>query len=127
MFKNPPFEVQQHVLHSPFDIETHKKTFKNYLEVIIREDGTVEYAIPSHQEKLISILMKKENLTRQEVINHPDADILDWMDWLCKRTNCISVWNEFYIGNANESQLKKLLELKNARLYFGIIDRIKED
>ena len=39
-------DEQQRVLHSPFYVETHKKTFKNYLEVMIDEDGIVHYAVP---------------------------------------------------------------------------------
>lgn len=48
---------EQIVLNGPFDIETHKKTFKNYLEVIILENGRIVYAVPSHQEKLIATLL----------------------------------------------------------------------
>lgn len=47
--------TQQEILQAPFDIETHKKTFIDYLEVIIRPDGTVEYAVPSHMYKLMSV------------------------------------------------------------------------
>ena len=47
--------TQQDVLHAPFDLEIHKKTFIDYLEVIIRPDGTVEYAVPSHLYKLMSV------------------------------------------------------------------------
>ncbi|GAB6761703.1 hypothetical protein [Bacillus cereus] len=42
---------QQETLRGPFDIETHKKCFVDYLEVVIDEEGTVMYATPSHQEK----------------------------------------------------------------------------
>ena len=47
------------VLHSPFDVKVHKATFVNYLEVVILEDGTVEYAVPSHQEKMIRLGCEK--------------------------------------------------------------------
>lgn len=33
----------QRVLHSPFDIDTHKKTFHNYLEVVLDEVGRSNY------------------------------------------------------------------------------------
>ena len=42
MQKQPSLEVQQKVLHSPFDIETHKNTFVSYLEVVISPEGTVD-------------------------------------------------------------------------------------
>ena len=38
-------------LGSTFDIEQHKAKYKNYLEVIIDANGTIMYAVPSHQEK----------------------------------------------------------------------------
>lgn len=44
----PGASEQQRVLRSPFDIETHKATFVNYLEVCIDEGGTPHYAVPSH-------------------------------------------------------------------------------
>ena len=47
--------TDQEILHGPFNIETHKKTFIDYLEVIIRPDGIVEYAVPSHMYKLMSV------------------------------------------------------------------------
>ena len=59
--------TQEEVLHSAFDIETHKKTFVNYLEVVITPDGTIEYAVPSHQEKLIRIATEKLSVSRQEL------------------------------------------------------------
>ena len=46
---------EEYTLYCPFDIEKHKKTFINYLEVVILEDGTIEYAVPSHQEKQFSL------------------------------------------------------------------------
>ena len=42
-------------IYCAFDLEKHKQTYVQYLEVVILEDGTVEYAVPSHQEKLIEI------------------------------------------------------------------------
>lgn len=43
-------------IYCAFDLEKHKQTYVQYLEVVILEDGTVEYAVPSHQEKLIALL-----------------------------------------------------------------------
>lgn len=42
-------------IYCAFDLEKHKQTYVQYLEVVILEDGTVEYAVPSHQEKLIAL------------------------------------------------------------------------
>ena len=38
-------------IYCDFDIEKHKETYTNYLEVLILENGTIVYAIPSHQMK----------------------------------------------------------------------------
>lgn len=60
MREHPTIERQQEVLHSPFDIETHKQTFVSYLEVVISPEGTVEYAVPSHSDKLVEIFAKQK-------------------------------------------------------------------
>ena len=49
---------QDEILHSPFDMKTHKENFINYLEVIILENGTIEYAIPSHIKNLKKFVVK---------------------------------------------------------------------
>lgn len=53
------YDLQQKILHSPFSITVHKRTFTNYLEVVITSDGTIMYAVPSHQEMLIYLACKK--------------------------------------------------------------------
>lgn len=47
-------------IYCAFDLEKHKQTYVQYLEVVILEDGTVEYAVPSHQEKLIALACMKK-------------------------------------------------------------------
>lgn len=91
-----------YILSQPFDIETHKKHFKNYLEVIIDENATVHYAIHSHQEWLIRYAMKMLNLTREELSEQvPREYWLDMITWWTKLTKCVSVWNNFYEGSLN--------------------------
>ena len=110
------------VLRRPFDLDIHKKTFVNYFEVILREDGTVEYAAPSHQEKLIAIAMEKLKVSRQELYNScPPEYYFDVIVWLCKITGCVSVWETMYMGTCNEAQVHKLKELQNHNLYKGTI------
>ena len=112
----------QKVLHSDFDIETHKKAFVNYLEVVIREDGKIEYAIPSHQEKLIAIATAKLAVTRKQLLDMcPPEYMFDFNRWLCGITNCVSVWNDFYMGKPNETQQWVLQNLKYHGLYRGDI------
>ena len=111
---------EQKVLHSPFDIETHKKTFINYLEVIIDEDGTVHYAVPSHQEFLIRYACNKLSVSR-DTLNEmcPKEYYFDFITWLCKITNCIAVWNNNLMGKPNRKQLIVLNKLRCEDLYKG--------
>ena len=121
------FEEQQRVLHSPFDVETHKKTFINYLEVIIRNDGTIEYAVPSHMIKLQQIYGKTMDEVFEEYhhqYRNEPADVamlLDPIEWLCKKTECISVWESGYTGIINDAQRKSLQLLHDNDLYLGRI------
>lgn len=110
------------VLRRPFDIETHKETFINYLEVVILEDGTIQYAVPSHSEKLIAIAMVKLGVTRKELEDLcPIEYYFDFMTWLCKMSDCVSLWNGHMYGEANEKQQAVIQELIEAELYHGKI------
>lgn len=51
-----------------FDYKTHRENFTAYLEVIIFKDGHIEYAVPSHQMKLIDIYCKKIMLLEMNYI-----------------------------------------------------------
>lgn len=109
---------QYTVLHSPFDIDVHQRTFTHYLEVILRADGTIEYAVPSHQEKLIEIACNKLSVTREELYRMcPPEYYLDVITWLTKETECIAVWDNYYMGHPNELQLESLYKLQEAGLY----------
>ena len=113
---------QRYDLHSEFDINLHKKTFVNYLEVIITAGGIVKYAVPSHQEALIKEIQNMYNCSRNDVNDMcPKEYYLDFLNWLCIKSNCISVWNNLYYGTPNSEQLQKLTELKLAGLYTGKI------
>ena len=114
------YDMQNRILHSDFDIGVHKKYFVNYLEIVILEDGKVEYAVPSHQEKLLSLAMRKLRKTREEVVAMcPPEYYYDYDVWLSMMSGAIPVWNDFHRGKANEAQLKALQELKDAELYRG--------
>lgn len=113
---------QQKVLHEPFDLETHKRTFINYLEVIISEDGTVMYAVPSHQEKLISIACEQRGVTRDRLYEQcPKEYYFNVMTWLCLITGCVALWNERMEGKANTKQKKVIEQLAKEELYHGTI------
>lgn len=111
---------QYDILQGAFDLETHKQNFVNYLEVIITPDGTVEYAVPSHQEKLIKIATDKLSVSRQELYSMcPTEYLFDVVTWLCDITDCLSVWNDRYVGRPNKSQLAALRMLNDGGVYRG--------
>lgn len=120
----------QKVLHSDFDINTHKKTFIDYLEVIIDEDGTVMYAVPSHVERLTELYMGRHAITRKELmhkmLHDPGCCGIDMSEWLCKQLHCICVWNDTYKGEPNQKQLNKLKTLKLSGVYHGPVHNTYE-
>lgn len=118
MFQMPSHERMQEVLHSPFDIHTHKETFINYLELIIRADGTPEYATPSHMMKLAEIYGKSMDDIHEEYMQ--DQSGLDRIDWLCNKTGCVAVWNNRVQGIPNGAQTSTLLKLHDEGLYTGL-------
>lgn len=114
--------------YSPFDLKKHKETYIDYLEVVILEDGTVEYAVPSHQLKLMAIAEKKLGKTREEILDLCPPEMYgDFNQWLCEITNTISVWCWFHIGYCNKAQNETLRQLKEHGLYYGEIQNKKEE
>ena len=110
----------QEVLHRPFNISTHKETFKNYLEVSIDADGVVHYAVPSHQEFLIAHLVATKYGTRQQLNDAvPREYWFDMMTWLTQESQMVSVWNDHYLGQLNDVQRITLQRLKDEGLYLG--------
>lgn len=118
MFQMPSDERMQEVLHSPFDIRTHKSTFINYLELIIRPDGTPEYATPSHMMKLAEIHGKSMDDIYEEYYQEQLGQ--DGIDYLCVKTGCVAVWNNRVQGIPNEAQTSTLLKLRDEGLYTGL-------
>ena len=115
MQQNERFNFMQnneYNLYSDFDIEKHAKTFPHYLEAIIFPNGRIEYAIPSHQEKLISIAIRKKGITRQEYLDSvPKEYYLDFLYFLLQDTGCVSVWNCGYAAAEITKEQKETLKL----------------
>lgn len=124
----PNADNAQTVLQGPFDIKLHKLTFIDYLEVVISPDGKVEYAVPSHLEKLLKIFMKQENISDRAVavktIEDRDTDMDGPLISLTKLTGYISVWREAYTcgKSPTKKQLATLRELKLNGLYHGTLN-----
>lgn len=69
-------KVMEYSVYSDLDMEQHKKTFINYLEVVIDENGKIMYAVPSHQEKLIKLACQKTESYERGIECHVSAGIL---------------------------------------------------
>lgn len=110
-------------LHSSFDAEKHKNKYVNYLEVVIDENGTVMYAVPSHQEKAISIACERLRVSRDELnAMCPPEYYFDFMTWLSRVASIVFVWNEFCLcDKINRKQVAALRNLKMHGLYKGDI------
>lgn len=115
-------DVSGYDVYSEFDVEKHTKKYINYLEVLILEDGTVKYAVPSHQELAIKLACQKMNLTRDQLNSVcPHEYYGDFLTWLLMQINAISVWNDFYVGTPNDAQIATLRMLKEKHAYKGEI------
>lgn len=127
MWEHPTIKRQQEVLHSPFDIETHKRTFVAYLEVVISPEGIVEYAVPSHTDKLVEIFAKQKGFddihkAKKYIIETTIKNgMLSTIDYLTGATGYISVWFSRYVAGdpPTKAQLDKLKELFDNGVYVG--------
>lgn len=98
--------MKDYDVYSSFDLEKHKQTFRDYLEAVILKDGTVEYAVPSHTEKLISLTgIERETLYDMIPVNASP------LEWLLSYTGCVCVWSRFYLGTPTTSAQEKTLQL----------------
>lgn len=78
----------------------------NYCEAIIHRDGEIEYAIPSHTEKLIKITGENRDVI-YEKMPVTASPIL----WLVDYTGCIALYTDFYYA-PEKCTLKQRLSLK---------------
>lgn len=112
-------------IYCDFDIEKHKETYTNYLEVLILENGTIVYAIPSHQMKAEQICCEKLNINKEELLKLcPPMYYFDYLTWLLNTSGAVAVWNDFYrcgYNGLNRKQKAKLKLLKINGLYKGVI------
>ena len=118
----------QYSVYSKFDIEKHKATFTHYLEVVIDADGTVAYAVPSHQEYLIELACKKHGMSRRELLDAcPREYYLDFMNWLLKMSGAMAVWDRHcFYAEPTVKQIGMLRRLKMAGLYTGALPHTSE-
>lgn len=106
------------ILHNKFDINIHKENFINYLEVIIKPNGIIEYAVPSHQQKLEKIAIEINGIEKFNQELESDEAYNDYLKWLCNFTGCVSVWNNFCVKPTNfTNEQKQSLKLLSENYY----------
>ena len=65
---------------------------KNYCEIVISPDGDIEYAIPSHLYKLITLLKESKNELDKMMPNRAAP-----LNWLCEHTKYAVCWYNYFI------------------------------
>lgn len=115
-------------MHCEFDIQMHKQTYVDYLEVIITPDGTIHYAVPSHAKYLENIAMAQLNVTHEQLCDMcPREYMFAVVEWLVQITGCISVWtNGVVYHNITDRQYKTLQDLRVAGLYQGPMPEVNQ-
>ena len=115
--------MAEYSVHSPFDLEKHKETFTNYLEVLIDEEGTIMYAVPSHQQKGIALACARLGVSRETLeAMIPQQYWCNVLEWLCMAAKVVFVWNGSCVAvNPTTKQIGALRRLKMAGVYTGPI------
>lgn len=113
----------QYDLYGTFDLKKHKETFPHYLEVLIKEDGTVVYAVPSHQIKALELAAEKQGKSAHDIQEScPKEYYFNYMVWLLMQSGAIAVWDGMVIApTINQKQINTLKTLKINGLYHGPI------
>ena len=119
---------EKYDLYSKFDIEKHKQTYVNYLEVMIFENGMVQYAVPSHQEFAITIACEKLHVSRQQLMDLcPPEYYGDFLYWLSSISGLMAVWNQgCLVAHPTQKQIAMLRRLKLEGLYKGVLPKSAE-
>ena len=106
-------------------ISKHKAKYTNYCEAIITEDGTIHYAVPSHQNKLIELYGvptvpipgqffdydgKEFNDLKNKVPDHANFTY-----WLADYLNMVITWYDYIVFPLNYTKdqisvVKSLIE-----------------
>lgn len=97
----------QYDMYSDFDLGQHKASEYRYdTEVVILPNGKIEYAMPSHTEKLISLTG-----LHRDVIYDLMPVTASPIHWLVDFTGCISVWNHGHLGMPKSKEQQTSLKL----------------
>lgn len=97
-------------------IRYHNARFKAYCEIIIFPNGTIQYAIPSHQHALLQVYADKIGYHR---VDNGLWELISPMDfgfeWLLKETRCVSVWwSNIAFNTITDKQFDTLVKLSES-------------
>lgn len=114
---------EEYSVYSKFDLEKHKARYINYLEVVVLPDGSVEYAVPSHQEKMIDLACRKLKVSRQELSDMcPREYYFDFLLWLSMMSGGMAVWTyRCFCAEPTKAQIATIRRMKIAGVYKGTI------
>ena len=124
-----PLRLSTKYLYEPFSPRVHSQVFVNYCEVVIWPDGKVEYAIPSHSEKLYLEYCKKHNIDRDDLWEHFQGEnAIDAPDIMMRDMGFVFVWYDHieHLTKLTDKQLEALQELfKYECINIKLFDNIK--
>lgn len=101
------------LLYKPFNLQNHKDNFSYYCEVVIHPNGKIEYAVPSHERKLLKVYAKQNHLTEDQAFDKAVEWGADYIDRLMHETGCVFIWyGSLYNGtNLTKKQVKAINNL----------------
>ena len=111
----------------PFSIERHKKTFVNYTELVIDKDGNIMYATPSHERKMMSIILQNNpEMCERDLMQEAEESggLYDWINWLMRKSECMCIYTcgIAYADPSTQKQMEKVKQLVDAGL--TVMDKI---
>lgn len=113
--------------YSKFDLEKHKEVYPNYCEVVIRPDGEICYAHPSHQQYLELLAAQVNRLSIQEVYEGcPENMYADYLRYLVDLSGAVSCWTDFYMLPNNNKLTESQIRSLNTLIEEGLVkDRLR--
>ena len=89
-----------------------------YCEAIIYPNGDIEYAVPSHQKKLINIYQKVYGFSSEEEAWNSISVYEYSLPWICNKVKCVSVWynNVIIPSHITKKQIETLLKLNDCKI-----------
>ena len=115
-----PHRLSNEYLYMPFSVKVHSQVFTCYCEVIIWPDGKVEYAIPSHSEKLYQEYCKKHNLNRDQLWEQFKGREFAATDLMMEDLGIIFIWYDHMMNVTKVTQ--KQLDVIGELIKYDCVD-----